>query len=83
MRLPARLLAAASLFLASAASAETLYFSAIPDEDATALTARFSRVADYLSGELGVDVEFVPVKSYPAPSPPSPTTRCSWPGSGA
>ena len=66
MRLPARLLAATSLFLASAASAETLYFSAIPDEDATALTARFSKVADYLSGELGVDVEFVPVKSYSA-----------------
>lgn len=66
MRLPARLLAATSLFLASAASAETLYFSAIPDEDATALTARFSKVADYLSEELGVEVEFVPVKSYPA-----------------
>ena len=44
----------------------TLYFSAIPDEDATALTARFSKVADYLSGRLGADVEFVPVKSYPA-----------------
>ena len=66
MRLPARLLAAACLFLASAAQAETLYFSAIPDEDATALTARFSKVADYLSDRLGVEVEFVPVKSYPA-----------------
>lgn len=67
MRLPVRwLAAAASLFLASAAQAGTLYFSAIPDEDATALTERFSRVADYLSEELGVDVRFVPVKSYPA-----------------
>jgi len=67
MRLSSSLLAAAaSLFLASAAQAETLYFSAIPDEDATALTARFSKVADYLSEKLGVDVEFVPVKSYPA-----------------
>jgi phosphonate transport system substrate-binding protein len=67
MRLSSPLLAvAASLFLASVAQAETLYFSAIPDEDATALTERFSRVADYLSGELGVEVEFVPVKSYPA-----------------
>lgn len=67
MRLPVRLLAvAASLFLASRAQAETLYFSAIPDEDATALSARFSKVADYLSAELGVEVEFVPVKSYPA-----------------
>lgn len=63
-----RTIAAAAAFLVSvtAASAETLYFSAIPDEDATALSARFSKVADYLSDRLGVDVEFVPVKSYPA-----------------
>lgn len=54
------------LFAASAAPAQTLYFSAIPDEDETALIARFSKVADYLEAELGVDVEFVPVKSYPA-----------------
>ena len=45
---------------------ETLYFSAIPDEDETRLIERFSAVADYLSEELGVPVEFVPVKSYPA-----------------
>ncbi|MBL9060282.1 MAG: putative selenate ABC transporter substrate-binding protein [Mangrovicoccus sp.] len=60
------LAACAGLLLASAASAETLYFSAIPDEDETALVARFSKVADYLEGQLGVEVEFVPVKSYPA-----------------
>lgn len=51
---------------ASTASAQTLYFSAIPDEDDTALITRFSKVADYLEGELGVAVEFVPVKSYGA-----------------
>ena len=56
----------AGLLLASAASAQTLYFSAIPDEDESALIARFSKVAEYLEGQLGVDVEFVPVKSYPA-----------------
>ena len=56
----------AAMLAASAATAETLYFSAIPDEDDTALIARFSKVADYLEAELGVDVEFVPVKSYPA-----------------
>ncbi|WP_411840327.1 putative selenate ABC transporter substrate-binding protein [Paracoccus sp. ME4] len=50
----------------SAAAQETLYFSAIPDEDETKLVERFSAVADYLSEELGVPVEFVPVKSYPA-----------------
>lgn len=60
------LLAAASLFAVSTAHADTLYFSAIPDEDATALEARFSRVAEYLSQELDVPVRFVPVKSYPA-----------------
>lgn len=60
------LAACAGLFLATAAPAQTLYFSAIPDEDASALVARFSKVAEYLSGQLGVPVEFVPVKSYPA-----------------
>ncbi|MFD1796149.1 putative selenate ABC transporter substrate-binding protein [Paracoccus aurantiacus] len=50
----------------SAAGAETFYFSAIPDEDDTALKERFDKVADYLAGELGVDVAFVPVKSYAA-----------------
>jgi len=48
------------------ASAQTLYFSAIPDQDETALITRFSKVADYLEAELGVDVEFLPVKSYAA-----------------
>jgi len=63
-----RLVAAAFFYAAvlAPASAQTLYFSAIPDEDETALVSRFSKVADYLSDELGVDVAFVPVKSYPA-----------------
>ena len=60
------LAACAGLLLASAAGAQTLYFSAIPDEDESALIARFSKVAEYLEGQLGVDVAFVPVKSYPA-----------------
>ena len=55
-----------ALILGSAANAQTLYFSAIPDEDETALVTRFSAVADYLSEALDVDVAFVPVKSYPA-----------------
>ncbi|TNC51943.1 putative selenate ABC transporter substrate-binding protein [Rubellimicrobium rubrum] len=54
------------MIAASGASAQTLYFSAIPDEDETALVERFSRVADYLEAQLGVDVEYVPVKDYPA-----------------
>lgn len=60
------LLATALPFASAATAAETLYFSAIPDEDATALSERFDKVAAYLSDELGVDVKFVPVKTYPA-----------------
>jgi phosphonate transport system substrate-binding protein len=41
-------------------------FTAIPDEDENKLRTRFDRVAEYLEKALGVDVEYVPVKSYPA-----------------
>lgn len=60
------LLAALFSAISTATFAETFYFSAIPDEDQTALVARFSKVAEYLEGKLGVDVEFVPVKDYSA-----------------
>lgn len=46
--------------------ADTFRFTAIPDEDQSRLVERFSRVADYLADELGVEVEYVPVKSYGA-----------------
>ena len=45
---------------------QTFTFTAIPDQDATRLEARFSKVADYLSETLGVPVKYVPVTSYPA-----------------
>jgi phosphonate transport system substrate-binding protein len=48
------------------APAATLRFTAIPDENTARLTERFDKVAAYLSKQLGVDVEYVPVKSYPA-----------------
>ena len=54
------------LLMALPASAQTLYFSAIPDDDETKLVERFGAVADYLAGELDVDVQYVPVKSYAA-----------------
>lgn len=41
-------------------------FTAIPDEDETRLRERFDQVASYLGQALGVPVEYVPVKSYPA-----------------
>ncbi|GHB16062.1 putative selenate ABC transporter substrate-binding protein [Salinicola rhizosphaerae] len=47
-------------------AAETFRFTAIPDEDQSRLVERFSKVADYLSDQLGVDVEYVPVTSYGA-----------------
>ncbi|MGB5742684.1 MAG: putative selenate ABC transporter substrate-binding protein [Sedimenticolaceae bacterium] len=45
---------------------KTLVFSAIPDQDQSALVARFGKVADYLSAKLGIPVKYVPVKSYAA-----------------
>lgn len=54
------------LLMTVPAGAQTLYFSAIPDDDETRLVARFGAVADYLSEELGVDVAYIPVKSYAA-----------------
>lgn len=50
----------------SAAVADTFVFTAIPDEDETKLVERFRGVADYLSEQLGVDVRYIPVKSYAA-----------------
>src|SRR5690554_154213 len=57
-----------SLFCITAASvsAETFVFTAIPDEDETKLVERFSSVADYLTEKLGVEVRYIPVKSYAA-----------------
>jgi len=52
--------------LATSALAETFTFTAIPDEDESRLNERFGKVADYLAAELGVDVKYIPVKSYPA-----------------
>ena len=49
-----------------AATAQPLTFTAIPDADETRLKARFSKVAAYLEKELGVEVRYIPVKSYAA-----------------
>ena len=52
--------------LASVTFAQTFTFTAIPDQDETKLKERFSKLAVYLTKELGIDVKFVPVKSYSA-----------------
>ncbi|TGD70843.1 putative selenate ABC transporter substrate-binding protein [Mangrovimicrobium sediminis] len=46
--------------------AATFTFTAIPDEDESRLVERFGKVADYLEQRLGVEVRYLPVKSYPA-----------------
>lgn len=51
---------------APVAYATTFTFTAIPDEDETKLRSRFEKVADYLETQLGVEVKYVPVKSYSA-----------------
>jgi phosphonate transport system substrate-binding protein len=63
-----RLLTGLGLFClaASALAADTFVFSAIPDQDEARLQERFGKVADYLTKELGVEVKYVPVKSYAA-----------------
>lgn len=55
-----------SLLLATALVAKTFTFTAIPDQDETKLKERFDKVAAYLAKELGVEVKFIPVKSYAA-----------------
>lgn len=62
-------IALAACFAAGAAFAQdkpTFVFTAIPDQDETRLVERFTRVADYLQGNLGIPVKYLPVKSYPA-----------------
>ncbi len=61
----------ALLFLpAHAAQAQgeqpTFVFTAIPDQDESRLQQRFGKVADYLTEQLGVEVHYIPVKSYAA-----------------
>lgn len=47
-------------------SAQTFFFTAIPDNDETHLVQRFAKVADYLSETLDISVKYISVKSYPA-----------------
>ena len=50
----------------SADTAATLTFTAIPDDNATALSARFQPLADQLEAELGIPVRYVPTSDYRA-----------------
>ena len=59
-------IALVTLITPSLAAAQTLVFTAIPDEDETRLQQRFQAVADYLAETLEVEVRFIPVTSYAA-----------------
>lgn len=61
-----RRLLAVLLMLPTLAWADTFVFTAIPDQDESRLQERFGKVADYLSQQLGVEVRYIPVKSYAA-----------------
>ncbi|MEE2761778.1 MAG: putative selenate ABC transporter substrate-binding protein [Pseudomonadota bacterium] len=63
-----KLLSTTAIFFAltTVASAETFVFTAIPDQDETALRTRFNQIADHLKSKLNVDTKYIPVKSYAA-----------------
>lgn len=61
-----RCLLALTLLVPLWVRAETFVFTAIPDQDETHLQQRFGKVAVYLTKQLGVDVRYIPVKSYAA-----------------
>lgn len=63
-----KFIASTAIFFAltAVAAAETFTFTAIPDQDENSLKTRFNQIAAYLSNELGVDVKYIPVKSYAA-----------------
>jgi len=54
------------LMLAATAAAQPFRFTAIPDENTARLQERFGNVAAYLSTKLGINVTYIPVKSYSA-----------------
>jgi phosphonate transport system substrate-binding protein len=61
------LMSMAGVLLASSVFAtEAFVFTAIPDQDQARLLERFSKVATYLTEQLGVEAKYVPVKSYAA-----------------
>ena len=56
----------AAVVSTSSASPKTFVFSAIPDQDEANLQERFDKVAVYLQAQLGIEVRYIPVKSYAA-----------------
>lgn len=65
-RLPIALLLCVIFWFPKTTLSQTLTFSAIPDQDESRLIERFTLVELYLEEKLGIDVSYVPVKSYAA-----------------
>lgn len=55
-----------SLSFSASVVAAPFTFTAIPDQDESRLTERFGKIAEYLQEKLGVEVKYIPVKTYPA-----------------
>ncbi len=71
LRAVSALTAVAVLLLGGAARAQgadkpPFVFTGIPDQDESRLVERFGKVAHYLQDRLGVPVQYIPVKNYPA-----------------
>ena len=56
----------AAVTACSSGGGKTLFIGGIPDQDASVLQERFDRLADYLSGETGLKVKYLPSTSYAA-----------------
>ncbi|MAJ44894.1 MAG: putative selenate ABC transporter substrate-binding protein [Candidatus Marinimicrobia bacterium] len=54
------------LFFGCQSQNKIFTFTAIPDQDTARLEERFGKIAKYLTDELGIEVKYIPVKSYSA-----------------
>ena len=52
--------------IVTSSQAAEFVFTAIPDQDESALKERFNKIAGYLEKQLGVKTKYIPVKSYSA-----------------
>ncbi len=53
-----------SACITTLAVAQSIRFTAIPDQDTARLENRFAKIAEYLSQKVGIPFTYVPVKSY-------------------
>ena len=64
-----KIITAASTLLLSATTlfaADTIKFTAIPDQDTARLEQRFGKIADYLTKEVGINFDYIPGTGNPS-----------------